>query len=127
MTRLIALLLVALAGITTGYNTPKSTQPSIRSTSSQPTINRSTFLATTATACLTFLSTPQSASAKEVDPALVGTKKDPAFESCLGKCLYECTKPKGFEQKGRAECLPECKTQCATTKAQLMRGEPIKK
>lgn len=65
--------------------------------------------------------------AAEVDPALKGTKKDPAYEACLSKCLYECTKPKGEEQKSRAECIPECKKKCATTKEQLMKGTPIKK
>ncbi|GMH59084.1 hypothetical protein TrRE_jg3888, partial [Triparma retinervis] len=29
--------------------------------------------------------------------------------------MYECTKPKGDEQKGRAECIPECKKKCATS------------
>lgn len=53
-----------------------------------------------------------------------GTKKDPAFEQCLSLCMYECTKPKGVEQKSRAECLPECKEKCATTKAQLLKGAP---
>ena len=56
--------------------------------------------------------------------ALKGTKKDPAFEQCLSVCMYDCTKPKGSEQKSRAECLPECKDKCATSKQQLMKGEP---
>lgn len=56
-----------------------------------------------------------------------GTKDDPAFQACLSKCIYDCTKPKGSEQKSRSECLPDCKQQCATTKAQLLRGEPINK
>jgi hypothetical protein len=63
----------------------------------------------------------------ETDPMLKGTKKDPSFEACLSKCMYECTKPKGAEQKSRAECLPECKKGCAKTKEQLMLGQPIKK
>ena len=63
--------------------------------------------------------------AKEIDPALKGTKKDPEYEACVGKCIYECTKPKGSEQKSRAECIPECKKQCATTKQQLMIGTPL--
>jgi hypothetical protein len=56
-----------------------------------------------------------------------GTKEDPAFQACLSQCMYDCTKPKGSEQKSRSECLPECKQQCATNKSQLMRGEPINK
>ena len=56
-----------------------------------------------------------------------GTKEDPAFQACLSQCMYDCTKPKGVEQKTRSECLPECKQQCATTKSQLLRGEPIKR
>ena len=63
----------------------------------------------------------------EIDPALKGTKKDPAYKACVSKCLYECTKPKGEEQKSRAECIPECKKTCATSKEQLMTGTPIKK
>lgn len=69
----------------------------------------------------------QPAFAKDVDPALKGTKKDPEFEKCLSECMYECTKPKGVEQKSRAECLPECKKECAKNKAQLMIGTPIQK
>ena len=69
-------------------------------------------------------SVPDMAVAKD-DAALKGTKNDPAFEACLSQCIYECTKPKGAEQRSRKECLPECKTQCATTKAQLLTGQPI--
>ena len=66
------------------------------------------------------------ASAKDaVDPKLQGTKQDPEFEACLSKCLYECTKPKGVEQRSRKECLPECKSSCAKTKEQLMLGKPM--
>ncbi|GAX12952.1 hypothetical protein FisN_2Hh442 [Fistulifera solaris] len=62
--------------------------------------------------------------AKEVDPSVKGTKKDPNYEKCLSVCMYDCTKPKGSEQKSRQECLPECKQKCAKTKAQLMLGTP---
>jgi len=55
---------------------------------------------------------------------LKGTKKDPNFEACLSTCMYECTKPKGVEQKSRKECLPECKAKCATNKTQLLLGDP---
>ena len=56
--------------------------------------------------------------------AVKGTKADPKFQLCLSNCMYECTKPKVEEQKSRAECLPECKKTCATTKEQLMKGTP---
>jgi hypothetical protein len=70
---------------------------------------------------------PLPAFAAKEDPALKGTKKDPGYEACLSTCMYECTKPKGDEQKSRKECLPECKQKCATTKEQLMIGSPLKK
>jgi hypothetical protein len=66
------------------------------------------------------------AQAAAVDESLKGTKKDPAYESCLSECMFYCTKPKGVEQKSRAQCLPECKVQCATTKEQLLKGSPKK-
>lgn len=58
---------------------------------------------------------------------LEGTKEDPDYKNCLAISLYECTKPKGDEQKTRKECLPECKTKCAKTKEQLLLGAPVKK
>ena len=115
------IFMIALVGVTSGYSSSKI--PTQKSTTSKPIINRHTFLATTSTACLTFLSS-QSAIAKEVDPKLKGTKEDPAYQACLGQCIYDCTKPKGMEQKSRAECIPECKSKCATTKQQLMMGTP---
>jgi hypothetical protein len=66
------------------------------------------------------------AQAAVVDEGLKGTKKDPAYESCLSECMFYCTKPKGAEQKSRSQCLPECKVQCATTKEQLLKGTPKK-
>ena len=89
-------------------------------------LSRANFIATGA-AVVGVVAVASPATAAEVDPALKGTKKDPAYEACLGKCLYECTKPKGVEQKSRQECLPECKQKCATTKEQLMLGTPSKK
>jgi hypothetical protein len=66
--------------------------------------------------------------AASVPDGIKGTKEDPAFQACLSKCVYECTKPKGgLEQRLRAECLPECKQKCATTKEQLLKGTAIKK
>eukprot|EP00567_Pseudictyota_dubia_P004443 CAMPEP_0197438778 /NCGR_PEP_ID=MMETSP1175-20131217/5679_1 /TAXON_ID=1003142 /ORGANISM="Triceratium dubium, Strain CCMP147" /LENGTH=128 /DNA_ID=CAMNT_0042968575 /DNA_START=68 /DNA_END=454 /DNA_ORIENTATION=+ len=64
--------------------------------------------------------------AKDVDPKLKDTKADPKYQACVSQCIFECTKPKGDEQKSRAECIPECKKQCATSKEQLMIGAPKK-
>lgn len=73
---------------------------------------------------ISIISTSSPAYAKTVDPKLKDTKDDPAYQNCISKCVYECTKPKGDEQKSRSECLPECKQKCATSKAQLMIGTP---
>jgi len=67
---------------------------------------------------------PQAAIAAKTNPALTGTKNDPKFESCLSKCIYDCTKPKVDEQLSRSQCVPICKKQCATTDAQLLKGRP---
>uniref|UniRef100_A0A7S0GJ65 Uncharacterized protein n=1 Tax=Proboscia inermis TaxID=420281 RepID=A0A7S0GJ65_9STRA len=77
------------------------------------------------TAFATFLN-PDVVLAK-VDPAVVGTKKDPKYQNCLSVCVFECTKPKGEEQKLRSECIPECKKKCAVNKEQLLLGQPLKK
>jgi hypothetical protein len=90
-------------------------------------LDRSTFISKLLFSCVscTIGLTTEIARANAADDSLKGTKKDPAFEACLGKCMYECTKPKGSEQKSRAVCLPECKKSCATTKAQLLKGQPL--
>ncbi len=117
---LITLLVVAIIGITSGYSTPQKSSSPVQQNSQQSRIvSRQSFLTTVAsTSCLTFLGTQQPAFAKEIDPALKGTKNDPEFQACLSKCVYDCTKPKGAEQKSRGECLPECKKTCAKTKEQ---------
>ena len=110
---------------------------SVASLSTPPTtssnskcMDRISFLQTACTGLATVsvaaFSPPNPAFAKSVDPAVKGTKSDPAFESCLSVCVFECTKPKGEEQKTRKECYPECKKKCATTKEQLLNGKPIK-
>jgi hypothetical protein len=87
-------------------------------------LDRSAFLAVMTTGiAMGTVGAPSMAWAGD-DSSKSGTKKDPAFEACLSTCMYECTKPKGAEQKSRKECLPECKQSCATTKAQLLTGEP---
>uniref|UniRef100_A0A6U3ZBC6 Uncharacterized protein n=1 Tax=Ditylum brightwellii TaxID=49249 RepID=A0A6U3ZBC6_9STRA len=131
MPRLTAYLLFLLAA---GYNanalsvSSNNNKPpnSIQQTSS----SRKAFLQSSA-ALLPFLvatTSPAPAfAAKEVDPSVKGTKADPAYQACVSQCLYDCTKPKGDEQKSRQECIPECKKQCATDKKQLMIGSPIQK
>mmetsp|Transcript_13365 Transcript_13365/g.29482 ORF Transcript_13365/g.29482 Transcript_13365/m.29482 type:complete len:145 (-) Transcript_13365:397-831(-) len=61
---------------------------------------------------------------KEIPEALKNTKEDPSYQTCVSVCLYDCTKPKGDTQKSRAECIPECKQKCATSKQQLLIGTP---
>jgi len=92
-------------------------------------VDRSSFirksLQSTMPFALLLLNQNQSAAlAKDVDPGVKGTKADPKFQACLSQCIYECTKPKGDEQKSRAECLPECKAKCAETKEQMIKGTP---
>ncbi|KAG7342972.1 hypothetical protein IV203_020917 [Nitzschia inconspicua] len=88
----------------------------------KPSISRQNFLAVTAGVLSVGLASDM-AWAKDAD-AIKGTKDDPAFQTCLSQCMYECTKPKGSEQKSRKECLPDCKKQCAKTDAQLLKGTP---
>jgi hypothetical protein len=93
----------------------------------QKPVSRLSFLKTSAVTAAAILTNSNQAYAKGVEPSLKGTKDDPAYQTCLSKCIYDCTKPKGEEQKSRGECIPECKKQCATTKEQLLIGTPIKK
>ncbi|KAL7489631.1 hypothetical protein ACHAW6_015319 [Cyclotella cf. meneghiniana] len=118
----LAILLLAITSSTSAYSS--SPRKPIKTSQESSLIDRSTFFATAATSCLTFLSSSP-AFARDIDPTLKGTKADPAFQACLSQCVYECTKPKGMEQRSRAECLPECKSKCATTKQQLLLGSPI--
>ena len=41
---------------------------------------------------------------------------DQARENFISQCLYECTKPKGDEQKSRKECISECKIKYKSSK-----------
>mmetsp|Transcript_5447 Transcript_5447/g.8347 ORF Transcript_5447/g.8347 Transcript_5447/m.8347 type:complete len:189 (+) Transcript_5447:71-637(+) len=115
--------LIALSeALSVGTNVPRGAQ----STGLNGMVSRSQFLGAAAAAAITM--TPISdALAKEVDPALKGTKQDPEYQTCISTCVYECTKPKGAETKLRQECIPECKAKCATTKQQLMVGTPTPK
>ena len=82
--------MVIFISIAYGYTSPKISSQKTTTKTSDVAINRSTFLATTSAACLTFL-TPPPANAlgkkKEVDPALKGTKQDPEYQGCLSQCL----------------------------------------
>lgn len=106
---------------------PKASSPTARPPAPAAT-GRGPFLAALSrAACLALLPPAAPAHARDVDPAVRGTKADPDYQLCLSQCVYTCTKPKGAEFRSRAECLPECKASCATTKAQLLRGTPVKK
>ena len=87
-------------------------------------LSRSSFLVLVGAGVTVATCSVPPASAKDGEVDLKGTKKDPNFEACLSTCMYECTKPKGVEQKSRKECLPECKAKCATNKSQLLLGNP---
>lgn len=86
--------------------------------SSTPTTSRQNFLATVAGGLLTtsVLVSPAPVWAKEEETYVKGSKNDPDVQAKLSVCIYECTKPKGSEQKSRAECIPECKAKCITAK-----------
>lgn len=122
MKSIAAILLVFLAGTCNGFGVgDKPSSPQI----STSTMSRSNFLAAVVGGVAVSTCGAAPSWAKD-DPSIKGTKKDPAFEACLSQYMYDCTKPKGAEQKSRVECLSECKKQCATNKSQLLRGEPVK-
>jgi len=90
-------------------------------------MNRLSFLKTSVASAALVLTNSNPSFAKETEADMKGTKADPKYQACLSQCVYDCTKPKGDEQKSRGECIPECKVKCATTKQQLMLGQPLKK
>jgi hypothetical protein len=124
----VLLLLLQVFDVTNAFNTlhysRSCTRPQSPTCLNACDISRSKFIkdvfglgvATAVTAAIL----PSPAFAAGSDSNTKGTKKDPEFEACLSQCMYDCTKPKGIEQKSRAVCLPECKQQCAKTKAQLL-------
>mmetsp|Transcript_23167 Transcript_23167/g.54777 ORF Transcript_23167/g.54777 Transcript_23167/m.54777 type:complete len:123 (+) Transcript_23167:138-506(+) len=85
--------------------------------SATATTSRQNFLAAMAGSLMTTaaLTAPAPVWAKDIDYK-PGSKNDPDVQAKLSLCMYECTKPKGAEQKSRAECLPECKAKCITAK-----------
>ena len=87
--------------------------------STTATTSRQDFLAAIAGGVLTTatLVSPAPVWAKDKEITYTkGSKNDPDVQAKLSLCMYECTKPKGAEQKSRAECLPECKAKCITAK-----------
>ena len=123
----LATIFIAVLAISSVFSL---STPTPQNTQQTKPMNRLSFLQTTcaSTAAVVFSgATPAFAKSKEVDPAVKGTKNDPNFEACLSQCIFECTKPKGEEQKSRKECIPECKKTCATTKEQLLTGQPVAK
>lgn len=102
-----------------------SSSPLLEAESS--TATRNSFLSKAATAAFVLVSsfTSFSSSSSAAPENVKGTKKDPAYEACLSKYIYDCTKPKGEFTKDRSECRQEAKKACATTKQQLMLGTPI--
>ncbi|CAM9530680.1 unnamed protein product [Chrysoparadoxa australica] len=115
----LGLLCASVAGFALPSMMASSPGPVAPPQNTQPSTRRD-MLATIATV-VSSASFATAASAKGVDPAKVGTKEDPEFQTCLSNCMYFCTKPK-LESRTRSECLPECKKQCATTKAQAITG-----
>ena len=63
--------------------------------------------------------------------AAEGQKDDKKFQSCVSLCVYEQTKiSKGIAQVeviSRTEAYAICKPKCATSKDQLLIGQPKKK
>ena len=57
----------------------------------------------------TMLASPDPAWSKEVTEKV-------EFENCVSGCVYDCTKPKGAEQKPRVQCIKECKPGCKPKK-----------
>ena len=125
MTPVSSLSMVPLHTTTSISTATRSASIATTNSNSNNGLSRSAFLSSTAAAMMFLPMTAAPSYAATTDPALKGTKKDPAFEACLSQCMYDCTKPKGIEQKSRTECLPECKQKCATTKAQLLKGRPV--
>ena len=125
---LCMLMLVAQASSFSPVNVNKPFNKKISSQNMLPSSNdspntRSQFLQKCSEFLVASSLVPMVANAEDKE-AVKGTKADPKFQACLSNCMYECTKPKVEGQKSRAECLPECKKTCATTKEQLMKGVP---
>lgn len=68
----------------------------------------------------------------QAQAATEGAKTDKKFELCLSKCVFEETKPPPVgstaerleTQRSRGEIIRDCRAKCATTKQQLLTGQP---
>jgi len=63
-----------------------------------------------------------------------GTKGEKKFELCVSKCIFAETRPppigssvERLEAKDRSAALADCRKSCATTKEQLLTGQPKQK
>jgi len=121
-------LLISILLLSTHQTLSLSTTPPTTTSKKSP-VNRLTFLKNSILPSLLILTNNplQAQAIGGPKPNLEGTKEDPDYKNCLAINLYECTKPKGDEQRTRKECLPECKVKCAKTKEQLLLGSPVKK
>lgn len=110
-------LLVACFSNASGFSSTGNNNNKMPVQTAQPT-SRQNFLAIMAGGLLTTaaVAAPTPVWAKEQETYTKGSKNDPEVQAKLSVCMYECTKPKGAEQKSRAECLPECKAKCITAK-----------
>ena len=85
-------------------------------------------LLTSMVVCLTLGFTGNDAFARD----LTGTRGDKGFEGCLSKCIFNETKPPPIGSnterltvtRSRSEAVLGCKKICATTKEQLLTGQP---
>lgn len=113
----VSLLVACFSGDTLGFSSSNNNQKV--PVSSAPETSRQNFLAAMAGGLLTMatVASPSPVWAKDQGDYVKGSKNDPEVQAKLSVCMYECTKPKGAEQKSRAECLPECKAKCITAKA----------
>ena len=112
----VSLLIALISCDAFGLNSANSNNKMPASTTA--TTSRQNFLAAMAGGLLTTaaVSSPAPVWAKDKVDYKPGSKNDPEVQAKLSLCMYECTKPKGAEQKSRAECLPECKAKCITAK-----------
>lgn len=112
----VSLLMACFSGETLGFSSTSNNQHKVP-VSSAPETSRQNFLAMAGGLLTTAaLASPSPVWAKDQGDYVKGSKNDPEVQAKLSVCMYECTKPKGAEQKSRAECLPECKAKCITAK-----------